>query len=178
MQPYRTQFTRVCSLVAGLVLLPFLLTPSAESGTINRKKLRELGITGKYSGIISGSEEYRVLETSSFTEIPVSNLESRNVSVKARSIVKSPSGDGSYSLYTKITSKGRRVSIRGAYYGIGLNPSIEIDTVRSGTRGMEFKVGMGSQRSGSARYYDRISEYSPTSGALHARWNVRGTLTK
>jgi hypothetical protein len=159
-----------CFLVSGLL---------AEAGTNTRRKIREYGFVGKYSGIVGGNEGFRTLPTANFTDTPVSRLSSERVPQPEKVTVVSPFVSGTpYSLFSTVSVVKRRLKIRGLYFGEAFNPALGINTVRSGMKILEVKRKGRSDSSFAMSLRDVMNEKASLGGALHAYWSLTGVLRK
>lgn len=159
-----------CFLVSGLL---------AEAGTNTRRKIREYGFAGKYSGIVRGNEGFRTLPTAIFTDTSVSRLTSEKVPQPEEVTVVSPFVSGTpYSLFSTVSVSKRRLKIRGLYFGEAFNPAFGINTVRSGRKILEVKRKARSESISAMSLRDVMNENASPGGALHAYWNLTGDLKK
>jgi len=159
-----------CFLVSGLL---------AEAGTNTRRKIREYGYAGKFSGIVRGNEGFRILPTANFTDISVSRLSSETVPQPEKVTVVSPVVSGTlYSLFSTVSVSRRRLTIRGLYFGEAFNPAFGIKTVRSGSKILQVERSAWSESISAMRLRDVMNENASSGGALHAYWNLRGRLKK
>lgn len=176
--PSSLPFSPRCVAASALVLLALATLP-AEAGTSSRRALREYGYTGSFTGIVRGSESFRTLSTSPFTTMQVSRLDTEKMPQPERQRIASPFGAGNtYLLYVKINANKRRATLRGLYYGEAFNPALGLTTVRTGSKKLNVRRNSRSGTVTSMSLDDRMSEFAASTGALHAKWALTGTLDK